>query len=235
MPSSAKEKIIVAVDAPDAGAALELARPLLGEGCLFKIGLQLFTAEGPSIVEKFRTLGARVFLDLKFHDIPNTAREAVHSATRLGVEMATIHLAGGPRMVSDAVAAAQGTPTLVLGVTVLTSMDTASLQAVGVDSEPEAQVLRLAGMGLENGLRGVVASPLEIAPLRAKFGNSLKIVTPGVRPGGSDHGDQKRVMTPADAIRAGADFLVIGRPITGAASPLEALRSIASEMEAAMA
>ena len=235
MPTSAKEKIIVAVDAPNSTAALDLARPLLGEGCLFKIGLQLFTAEGPSVVEKFRSLGARVFLDLKFHDIPNTAMEAVRSAVALGVEMTTIHLCGGPRMVADSVAAAEDSGMLVLGVTVLTSMDAAALEAVGVPSETEAQVLRLAAMGIGNGLRGVVASPLEIASLRAKFGSDLKIITPGVRPAGSGHGDQKRVMAPGDAIRAGADFLVIGRPITGAPSPLEALRAIASEMDAAAA
>jgi orotidine-5'-phosphate decarboxylase len=195
-PSTAKEKIIVAIDAPDADAAKRLADPLLGEGCLFKIGLQLFTAEGPSIVREFKKLGARVFLDLKFHDIPNTAKEAIHSAAALEVEMTTIHLCGGPRMVADSVAAADG-----------------CLQ----------------------GLQGVVASPREILPLRENFGNDLVIVTPGVRPAGSDIGDQKRVMTPAEAVRAGANFLVIGRPITSAPSPVAALRAIAEEMAAATA
>jgi orotidine-5'-phosphate decarboxylase len=231
MPSSAKEKIIVAVDAPDSGAALELARPLLGEGCLFKIGLQLFTAGGPSIVEKFRALGARVFLDLKFHDIPNTAMEAIRSAAALGVEMTTIHLCGGPRMVADSVAAAEGSGMLVLGVTVLTSMDAESLGAVGVSNTPENQVVHLAGMGRRCGLQGVVASPREILALRENFGADLVIVTPGVRPAGSEHGDQKRVMTPAEAVRAGADFLVVGRPITSAPSPVGALRAITEEME----
>lgn len=232
---TAKEKIIVALDAPDADSAKRLADPLLGEGCVFKIGLQLFTAEGPSIVRDFKNLGARVFLDLKFHDIPNTAKEAVHSAAALGVDMTTIHLCGGPRMVADSVAAAEGTPMLVLGVTVLTSMDAESLAAVGVSNSPENQVVHLAGMGRAHGLRGVVASPREIQPLRQKFGQDLVIVTPGVRPAGSDHGDQKRVMTPAEAIQAGADFLVIGRPITSASSPVEALRAIAGEMENAAA
>lgn len=229
-PSTAKEKIIVALDAPDADSAKRLAAPLLGEGCLFKIGLQLFTAEGPSIVQDFKKLGARVFLDLKFHDIPNTAMEAVRSATALGAEMTTIHLCGGPRMAADSIAAAKGSGMLVLGVTVLTSMDSESLQATGVPDSPEAQVVRLAAMGVSNGLRGVVASPREIRPLRENFGNALVIVTPGVRPSGSDAGDQKRVMTPADAIRAGADYLVIGRPITSAPSPLEALHAIADEI-----
>lgn len=234
-PRTAKEKIIVALDAPDAESAKRLADPLLGEGCLFKIGLQLFTAEGPSIVRDFRSLGARVFLDLKFHDIPNTAKEAIRSAAALGAEMATIHLCGGPRMVADSVAAAAGSGMLVLGVTVLTSMDAESLAAVGVPNSPENQVLRLAGMGLRNGLRGVVASPLEIEALRENFGDGLVIVTPGVRPAGSDPGDQKRVTTPAEAVRAGADFLVVGRPVTSAPSPVDALRSIAEEMENAAA
>jgi orotidine-5'-phosphate decarboxylase len=234
MPGNSKGKIIIAVDVPDADSALRLVEPLAPEGCLFKIGLQLFTAEGPSIIQKIQSTGARIFLDLKFHDIPNTAREAVRSATALGVEMTTIHLCGGPRMVAESVSAAVGTPTLVLGVSVLTSMDNASLRAVGVPLEAGEQVVHLAGMGLECGLRGLVASPLEIRPLREKFGSRLVLVTPGVRPTGSAMGDQMRVMTPGEAIRAGADFLVIGRPITGAASPLEALREIAEEMDAAL-
>ena len=234
MTASAKEKIIVAVDAPDASSALRLVEPLAGEGCLFKIGLQLFTAEGPSIVSTLQSTGARIFLDLKFHDIPNTAREAVHSAVRLGVDMTTIHLCGGPQMVSESVAAAKESKTLVLGVSVLTSMDDESLRAVGVPRIAEDQVLHLAEMGLQCGLRGIVASPREIRPLREKFGSSLVIVTPGVRPAGSDVGDQKRIMTPGDAVRAGADYLVVGRPITGASSPLESLRAIAAEMQAAL-
>jgi orotidine-5'-phosphate decarboxylase len=204
---------------------------LLGEGCVFKIGLQLFTAVGPSIVRDFRRLGARIFLDLKFHDIPNTAMEAIRSAAALGVEMTTIHLCGGPRMVADSVAAAEGSGMLVLGVTVLTSMDAESLGAVGVSNTPENQVVHLAGMGRRCGLQGVVASPREILALRENFGADLVIVTPGVRPAGSEHGDQKRVMTPAEAVRAGADFLVVGRPITSAPSPVGALRAIAEEME----
>lgn len=230
-PRTAKEKIIVALDAPDADSAKRLADPLLGEGCVFKIGLQLFTSVGPSIVRDFKNIGARVFLDLKFHDIPNTAKEAVHSAAALGADMTTIHLCGGPRMVADSVAAAHGSQMLVLGVTVLTSMDAESLAAVGVSNSPENQVVHLAGLGRAQGLRGVVASPREIQPLRKNFGKDLIIVTPGVRPAGSDHGDQKRVMTPSEAIHAGADFLVIGRPITSARSPVDALRAIAEEME----
>jgi len=233
MPSAAKQKIIIAVDAPDAKAALKLVDQLSGQGCIFKIGLQLFTAEGPSIVREIQSRGNRVFLDLKFHDIPNTAREAVHSAVALGVDMTTIHLCGGPEMVGESIRAAKDSKTLVLGVSVLTSMDEASLHAVSVPLTPRVQVLHLAQMGVANGLRGIVASPLEIVPLREKFGSNLTIVTPGVRPAGSAAGDQKRIMTPGEAIRSGADYLVIGRPITGAASPKAALESIADEMAAA--
>lgn len=233
MPSAAKQKIIIAVDASDAKTALKLVDQLSGQGCIFKIGLQLFTAEGPSIVREIQSRGNRVFLDLKFHDIPNTAREAVHSAVALGLDMTTIHLCGGPEMVAESIRAAKDSKTLVLGVSVLTSMDDASLHAVSVPLTPRDQVLHLAEMGVANGLRGIVASPLEIAPLREKFGSNLTIVTPGVRPAGSAAGDQKRIMTPGDAIRSGADYLVIGRPITGAASPTDALESIADEMAAA--
>jgi len=231
MPTSAKEKIIVAIDAPDTASALRFVDPLVGEGCIFKIGLQLFTAEGPDVVRRIKALGAKVFLDLKFHDIPNTAMEAMRSAVALGVDMATIHLSGGPDMVKAAVNAAESSDTLVLGVTVLTSMDEESLSAVGFAHSATDQVLRLAGMGAKSGLRGVVASPMEIRPLREAFGNQFAIITPGVRPSGADRGDQRRVMTPAEAVRHGADYLVIGRPITGAPSPLDAFRSIADEME----
>jgi len=232
MTSPAKEKIIIAVDAPDAAAAHRLIEPLAAEGCVFKIGLQLFTAEGPSLVREIRARGAKVFLDLKFHDIPNTAKEAIHSAVALGVEMTTIHLAGGPAMVAEAVKAAEGSSTLVLGVTVLTSMSDADLHRIGVNAAAADQVLNLAGMGLECGLRGVVASPLEISLLREKFGSALTIVTPGVRPAGSDIGDQHRVLTPGEAVRRGADYLVIGRPITAAPFPRDAFLRIAEEIEA---
>lgn len=229
----AKEKIIVAIDAPDKKSALSLIEPLLGEGCLFKIGLQLFTAIGPSIVTEIQAAGAKVFLDLKFHDIPNTAKEAVRSAVALNVAMTTIHLAGGPAMVSESVHAAEGTGTLVLGVTVLTSMDDETLDIVGIPRPAGDQVLHLADMGANCGLRGVVASPHEITTLREEFGHGLVIVTPGVRPAGSDAGDQRRVMTPGEAIRCGADFLVIGRPITSAIDPKEAFEKIAGEIESA--
>lgn len=230
MSAPATQKIIVALDAPDAESALRLAGPLMDTGCLFKIGLQLFTAGGPAVVRRFREAGARVFLDLKFHDIPNTAREAVSSILPLDVEMTTIHLAGGPDMVASATGAALESRLLVLGVTVLTSMDARSLATTGVLRTPEDQVLALAEMGVSNGLRGVVASPLEIVPLRKRFGRDLVIVTPGVRPTGADPGDQKRVMAPAEAVAAGADYLVIGRPVTSASSPRDALLRIADSL-----
>ncbi len=226
MAISAKEKIIVALDAPNTAAALRLVDALGGSVSWIKIGLQIFTAEGPSIVREIKARGFKVFLDLKFHDIPNTAREAVHSAANLGVEMTTIHLSGGRAMVREAVKAAEGSRLLVLGVTVLTSFNEAELRGIGVGRTPEVQVGELAALGVDNGLRGVVCSPHEIVSLRGRFGDSLAIVTPGVRPAGAATDDQQRVMTPADAIKAGASHLVIGRPITGAASPRDAALAI---------
>ena len=230
MNDSAKEKIILAVDAADADSAARLLDPLAGHLRWAKIGLQLFTAEGPRIVRVVRERGLRIFLDLKFHDIPNTVREAVHSAVQLGVEMTTIHLAGGPRMVEAAVAAA-GNDTLVLGVTVLTSMDGEQLRATGISVEPREQVLSLAKMGASVGLRGVVASPQEICALRSELGDDMTIVTPGIRPAGADVGDQSRIATPAQAVNDGASFLVIGRPISAASDPLAAFLAIAEEIE----
>jgi len=229
----AKEKIIVAVDCGDASSAMALVEPLAGEGCVFKIGLQLFTAAGPSLIKDILSSGSRVFLDLKFHDIPNTAKEAVRSAVALGVDMTTIHLSGGPAMITEAVLGAAGTKTLVLGVTVLTSMDDASLGVVGVPRSAAEQVLLLAEAGVRCGLGGVVSSPHEIVRLRETFGRGLVIVTPGVRPAGSAVGDQRRVMTPGEAVRCGADYLVIGRPITGAPSPRDAFLRIADEIASA--
>lgn len=226
----AKEKIIVALDAPNTSAALALVDSLGDSVSWIKIGLQLFTAEGPSIVREIKARGFKVFLDLKFHDIPNTAREAVHSAVALGVEMTTIHLSGGRKMVTEAVKASEGSPLLVLGVTVLTSFDEAELRGIGVERPVETQVSELVALGFDSGLRGVVCSPHEIAVLRGRFGEALTIVTPGVRPAGSAAGDQQRIMTPEEAVKAGASHLVIGRPITGAASPREAALAIAESL-----
>jgi orotidine-5'-phosphate decarboxylase len=230
MTRTAKEKIVVALDVPNLASAARLVDELGETISWVKVGLQLFTAEGPAIIDAMKLRGLKVFLDLKFHDIPHTAVEAVRSAVALGAGMTTIHLSGGSDMVRSAVEASQSSSLLVLGVTVLTSLDDDQLKEVGVQRTAKQQVLELVALGRSCGLRGVVCSPLEIAALRGKFGNSLTIVTPGVRPSDSNLDDQRRVMTPADAVRAGADFLVIGRPITAAASPREAAVRIADEI-----
>jgi orotidine-5'-phosphate decarboxylase len=230
MTRTAKEKIIVALDVPNLASAVSLVDELGETISWVKVGLQLFTAEGPAIVHAMKNRGLKVFLDLKFHDIPHTAREAVRSAVALGAGMATIHLSGGSQMVQSAVEASKNSSLLVLGVTVLTSLDDDQLSEIGVQRNAEQQVLALVALGQRCGLRGVVCSPLEIAALRSKFGNSLTVVTPGVRPSDSSIDDQRRVMTPAEALGAGADFLVIGRPITAAASPRQAAARIADEI-----
>ena len=234
MTSSAKEKIIVALDAPDSAAALRLVDDLEDAVSWVKVGLQLFTAEGPSIVRALKERRLKVFLDLKFHDIPNTAHEAMRSAVRLGADMATIHLSGGGKMVRSAIEAAQGSPLLVLGVTVLTSLRRSRTARDRSRADSAGTGRRTRSAGVSWGLRGVVCSPLEIEPLRSKFGDSLTIVTPGVRPSGSAADDQQRVMTPAEAVRAGASHLVIGRPITAAISPREAALRIAGEIESSL-
>lgn len=225
-----KEKIIVALDTPDAAAARRLVETLGGTVGWVKIGLQLFTAEGPAIVRQMKDLGYKVFLDLKFHDIPHTVHQAVRSAVTLGADFTTLHLAGGRAMVREATRAAEDSSLLVLGVTVLTSMNADALAEIGLPHSPAEEVELLAALGVGEGLRGVVCSPLEIAPLRARFGDALTIVTPGVRPAGAARDDQSRVLTPAEALRAGADHLVIGRPITAAPSPREAAEKILQEI-----
>ncbi|MEO6970452.1 MAG: orotidine-5'-phosphate decarboxylase [Chthoniobacterales bacterium] len=223
-----RERIIVALDLPTRAEALALVRQLSPHPGLFKIGLQLYTAAGPEMIRAVRDLGGRVFLDLKLHDIPNTVGRAVESAGSLGVEMLTLHLSGGRAMIEAAVRAARP-EMLLLGVTVLTSADDATLREVGVVTTMEEQVLRLARLGVESGVQGFVASPHELGPLRAAHGAKIKIVTPGIRQTGSPAGDQKRTMTPAEALKAGADFLVIGRPITAAPDPRAALEQIVAD------
>ena len=224
----ARQRIIIALDLSTREAALDLVRKLSPHPGLFKIGLQLYIAAGPDIVRAARDLGGRIFLDLKLHDIPNTVGHATESASSLGVEMQTIHLSGGRAMIEAAVDAAPP-EMLLLGVTVLTSIDQAALHESGVDSPMEEQVLRLAQLGVDSGIRGVVASPVEIAPLRQVHGSQLQIVTPGIRPRDAATNDQKRTLTPAEALRAGADFLVIGRPITAAPDPRAALEQIVAD------
>ncbi len=224
-----RERIIVALDLPTADEALALVRRLSPHPGLFKVGLQLYIAAGPEIVRAVHDLGGRVFLDLKLHDIPNTVGRAVESAGSLGVEMLTLHLCGGRAMIEAAVGAA-GPELLLLGVTVLTSSNDATLREVGIEAPMKEQVLRLVGLGVEAGLGGVVASPRELHPLRSAHGTKLKVVTPGIRPADSPAGDQKRTMTPAEALQAGADFLVIGRPITAAPDPRAALDQIVADV-----
>jgi orotidine-5'-phosphate decarboxylase len=223
------EKIIVALDVATKEKALGLVEQLQGEISFFKIGLQLYTAEGPEIVRAVLATGAKVWLDLKLYDIPNTVGRAVESASALGVQMLTIHLSGGSEMVRAATAA-RANNMLLLGVTVLTSATEQTLREIGIDDKVDKQVLRLAKLGAEAGIDGLVASPHELKRLRAEFGNRIKIVVQGIRPSWAEPGDQKRFMPPREAIEAGADYIGIGRPITGHAKPREALAKILDEL-----
>jgi orotidine-5'-phosphate decarboxylase len=217
--------LIAALDVPEADQALALASQLAPVVGAFKIGKELFTAAGPDVVRRVRDLGADVFLDLKFHDIPHTVAKAVTAATRLDVQMLTLHASGGTAMMQAAVKAAADGP-LVLGVTVLTSMDETDLAEVGVQKSPADQVLHLARLATRAGLKGLVCSPQEIATLREALPPEVQLVTPGIRPAGADPADQKRVMTPAKALAAGANWLVIGRPICAAKNPRQAAEAI---------
>ncbi|HZR79162.1 MAG TPA: orotidine-5'-phosphate decarboxylase [Chthoniobacterales bacterium] len=228
--TKAGEKIIVALDVPTKKEALNLVEHLRSEISFFKIGLQLYTAEGPEIVRAVAVSGAKVFLDLKLHDIPNTVAEAVKSAANLNVSMLTLHLIGGGEMVRAAVQAKREKMS-ILGVTVLTSANEQILRETGIPATVDEQVLRLAKLGVENQIDGIVASAHEIQRLRAEFGAKLKIIVPGIRPSGSVQADQKRTVTPREAIDAGADYLVIGRPITAEKNPREALDKILAELK----
>ncbi len=233
-------RLIVALDTDRRADALALVHALQPAVRTFKIGLQLFTAHGPDIVREVAATGADIFLDLKFHDIPNTVAGAVYSTAGLpGVSLLTLHGSGGRRMMEAAVAArdqvragtAGDTPApRLLGVTVLTSMGGQDLEEVGVTAPPAEQVERLAGLARHAALDGLVCSPLEVGALRALLGPDPLLVTPGIRPAGAETGDQRRVATPAAALAAGASHLVVGRPITAAPSPLDAARSILAEL-----
>ncbi len=225
--------IIAALDVPTADAALKLVRELAPVVGAFKIGGELFTSAGPDIVRKIRETGAAVFLDLKFHDIPNTVAKSVAAATRLDVQMLTIHTSGGAEMMRAAEESAQQTALqsgraapLVLGVTVLTSMDGNALAEIGSDINVGRQVERLAALAVKAGLRGLVCSPLEIAGLRQTLPPRVQLVTPGIRTGAEKADDQKRTLSPREAVDAGANWLVIGRPIYAAANPREAAEAI---------
>jgi orotidine-5'-phosphate decarboxylase len=226
------DRLIVALDFPDARAALALVDRLEGAVCWFKVGLELYIAEGNWLVAELQRRGFSIFLDLKLHDIPNTVAAAVRAAARLGVNMLTVHASGGPEMLAAAAEATDPGLTL-LAVTVLTSMDAAQLEATGVRGSLAAQVERLATMGFAYGIRGFVCSPIELANLRRKLGREPLLVVPGIRPEGAATGDQRRIGTPAAAMASGASYLVVGRPITRAANPGIVARAILTEMQTA--
>ena len=222
--------LIIALDRPDAGQALDLVDRLGQHADFYKVGAELFTAAGPAVIQALRERGKRVFLDLKYHDIPNTVAASVRSASALGVDLLTVHAAGGLPMLRAAAEAA-GPGTSVVAVTLLTSLSAADVEQVwGREVEPRVEVERLAGLALEAGLHGVVASPLEVAALKQRYGARCLVVTPGVRPSGAAADDQTRTASAADAARDGADFLVVGRPIHAADDPLRALGALRDEL-----
>ena len=228
--TNAADKIIVALDVPTKKDALGLVEQLGGQISFFKIGLQLYTAEGPEIVRAVLASGAKVFLDLKLHDIPNTVANAVESAGKVGAQMLTIHLSGGPEMIRAAVSAKKGKMS-ILGVTVLTSATQQTLDEIGIGEQLDRHVLRLGNLGAAAGIDGLVASPFEVSFLREQLGDKIKLIVPGVRPSWSEPGDQKRFMTPRQALEAGADYLVIGRPITKDPNPRGAVEKILEELK----
>jgi orotidine-5'-phosphate decarboxylase len=230
-------RVIVALDFPDAEQAWTFVNRLQPGSCRLKVGKELFTRAGPSLVRRLVQQGFDVFLDLKFHDIPNTVARACDAAAALGVWMVNVHASGGSKMMvaaREALDKSEGRRPLLIAVTVLTSMGSADMLELGLDVEPQEQVSRLAVLAKTSGLDGVVCSPREAAELRAQMGPNFQLVTPGVRPRGASMDDQTRVLTPGDAIRNGADYLVIGRPITQAADPVAALAAVNAEIEAAL-
>jgi orotidine-5'-phosphate decarboxylase len=241
MHAKSEDRLIVALDVSSAAAARKIVTDLGDSVHIYKVGMQLYTAEGPQVVRDLLSSGRQVFLDLKYHDIPNTVASAVREAAELGVTMLTVHASGGEKMLRAAAEAAGGharegthvRPLQILAVTVLTSMDESELQQTGVSGKLLEQVLRLASIAIDAGCAGVVSSAREVKALRAKLGENFLIVTPGVRPAGSDHGDQARVVTPAEAIQSGATHIVVGRPITAAKDPAAAARGIQQEIRSA--
>jgi orotidine-5'-phosphate decarboxylase len=234
--SDARSKLIVALDLPDSKSALKAVERLSGHVGFYKIGLEIFTHEGPSLVEEIRGRGEKVFLDLKLHDIPNTVQGAVRSACGLGVQMLTIHASGGPKMLAAASREAQasGSPPLLLAVTALTSLSNEDIHSLGVPDSAAQWVERLASMARDSGIPGIVTSSHELGMLRGRFGKDLKYVVPGIRPAGAALQDQSRAATPGDAIRAGADYIVVGRPILQASDPAKAADAIVEEIKGAL-
>ncbi len=218
-------ELITALDFPDLGSALAMV-DAIGDGCLwYKVGKQLFTSEGPQVVRDLKERGKKVFLDLKYHDIPNTVAGAVRAAGSIGADLCNVHASGGPAMLRAAAEAARDAGILCIAVTVLTSLDAEELRAVGIDATPAEQVARLAALTQECGLAGVVCSALELPVIRKTCGKEFLTVVPGIRPAGASVDDQRRVMTPRMAAEAGADYIVVGRPITKASDP----RAVAME------
>ena len=231
-------RIIVALDFPDTGPAFDLLSRIDPGQCRVKIGKEMFTRAGPAFVEKVTAQGFQVFLDLKYHDIPNTVAAACAAAADLGVWMLNVHASGGRKMMTAAaerLAALPGDRPLLIAVTILTSLAQEDIAEIGYPGTPAQNVSRLAALAEHSGLDGVVCSPLEVDALRAERGAGFRLVTPGVRPAGASTDDQKRIMTPGDAIRAGASYLVVGRPVTAAADPLASLQAINAEVGEALA
>lgn len=223
------KKILIALDYDDQEVALNFVKQLSPDTCRLKVGKEMFTYFGPAFVKELIDLGFDVFLDLKFHDIPNTVAKAVTAAAKMGVWMVNVHASGGFEMMSKAKLALEqfgDKAPLLIAVTVLTSMDETELKRLGVDKSAQEQVIYLAKLAKEAGLDGVVCSAQEAKALKAELGENFKLVTPGIRPEGSDAGDQKRIMTPKQAIDAGSDYLVIGRPITQADDPVKVLSDV---------
>ncbi|MEH6651160.1 MAG: orotidine-5'-phosphate decarboxylase [Motiliproteus sp.] len=227
-------RIIVALDYPSMDQAMAMAARLDPALCRVKVGKELFTRSGPAVVDALQNMGFDLFLDLKFHDIPNTTAKAVLAAAEMGVWMVNVHAGGGRKMMEAArneLEKVNGRRPLLIGVTVLTSMVAEDLQQVGLMVEPQQQVERLALLAQQSGLDGVVCSAQEASILKQQLGSGFRLITPGIRPAGSDVGDQQRIMTPAKAILAGSDYLVMGRPITQAAEPVTALKLALAEID----
>ncbi len=235
---SMRERLIVALDVDTSEQATDLVRQLAGEVGMFKIGKQLFTHAGPQAVRQIQELGGEIFLDLKFHDIPNTVAKAAIEATRLGVKMFNVHASGSLEMMRMTVKEVKRVcrqqnlrKPIMLAVTVLTSLNQDDLERVGVERKVADQVVRLALLTKEAGMDGVVASPHEVADIREACGRRFVIVTPGIRPSDGNRNDQQRVMTPQEAVRGGVDYIVVGRPIIEAKDPVAAARAIVADMQ----